>query len=85
MFAKIVIIVLLLTICVALFSGMVFMLKDKSDKRRMARALSWRVGLQLALIAFLALAASQGWIKPHSIDGSDPLAATPKPTNGAQP
>ena len=67
MLPKIVIVVFLIAIVVALFSGLAFMLKDKSDKRRMVRALTWRVGLQLALILFLLLAMWMGWITPHSV------------------
>ena len=69
MFAKIAIVLFLLAIVTALFSGMWFMLKDKSDKRRTVTALSWRVGLQVALILFLILAAYMGWITPHSVSG----------------
>lgn len=65
--AKIAVVVLLLAIVVALFSGMFYLLKDGSDKRRTVRALTWRVGLQLALILFLALAYFMGWIEPHGL------------------
>ena len=64
---KIVVVVMLLAVVTALFSGMFFMLKDGSDKRRTVRALSWRVGLQAALIGFLVLAYFMGWIEPHSV------------------
>ena len=64
---KIAVVLMLLAIVVALFSGMYFMLKDGSDKRRTVRALSWRVGLQVALILFLVLAYFMGWIQPHNI------------------
>ncbi len=64
---KIAVVLMLVAIVVALFSGMFFMLKDGSDKRRTVRALTWRVGLQVALIAFLVLAYFMGWIQPHSI------------------
>lgn len=69
MLAKSAIIALLIAIIVALFMGMVFMLKDRSDKRRTVTALTWRVGLQVALILFLMLAAWMGWITPHSVSG----------------
>lgn len=67
MIPKLAIVVFLIAIVVALFSGMYYMLKDGSDKRRTVRALSWRVGLQVALIAFLALAYVMGWIEPHGV------------------
>ena len=65
--AKIAVVVMLLAIVVALFSGMFYMLKDGSDKRRTVKALTWRVGLQLALILFLVLAYFMGWIEPHGL------------------
>ena len=46
---------------------MFYMLKDGSDKRRTVKALTWRVGLQLALILFLVLAYFMGWIEPHGL------------------
>lgn len=67
MLPKLAVVLLLLAIVVALFSGMFFMLKDGSDKRRTVNALTWRVGLQLALIAFLVLAYFMGWIQPHGV------------------
>lgn len=64
---KIIVVVMLLAVVTALFSGMYFMLKDGSDKRRTVRALTWRVGLQAGLIGFLVLAYFMGWIEPHSV------------------
>lgn len=69
--AKIALILMLLAIIVALFSGLFFMLKDGSDKRRTVRALTWRVGLQAALLAFLVIAYFMGWIQPHNINPHD--------------
>ena len=69
MFAKLAIGAFMVAILVALFLGMVFMLKDKSDRRRTVTALTWRVGLQVALVLFLVLAAYMGWITPHRVGG----------------
>ncbi|MGH8528545.1 MAG: twin transmembrane helix small protein [Nevskiales bacterium] len=59
----------LLAILVALFSGLYFLVKDRGgqDSKRVVNALTWRVGLQLALIAFLVLAFFMGWLRPHGI------------------
>ncbi len=65
--AKIAVILMLLAVIAALFSGLFFLVKDGSDKRRAVRALSWRVGLQVALIGFLALAYFMGWLHPHNL------------------
>lgn len=35
------------------------------DSRRMARSLTWRIGLSVALFALLFLAWGLGWIQPH--------------------
>jgi len=64
---KIAVVLMLLAIVVALFSGMYFMLKDGSDKRRTVRALTWRVGLQVGLIGFLVISYFMGWIEPHNL------------------
>lgn len=64
---KIAIILLLLAVVVALFTGMYFLIKDGSDKRRVARALSWRVGLQVALVLFMVLSYFMGWLQPHNL------------------
>lgn len=67
MASKLIIAVLLLAILVSLFSGLFFLIKDSSQSKRTLRALSLRVGLQVALIAFLLLATTLGWIHPHGL------------------
>ena len=71
MFAKIIVVALLVAIVVALFSGAYFLLKDRAsnDNRRTLRALRWRVALQVSLILFLVLAYFMGWIQPHNLQG----------------
>ena len=69
MIAKLVIVVLILAILVALFSGLVFLVKGpgKHHDRRTLHALTWRIGLQVLLILFLVVAFFMGWIKPHGL------------------
>ncbi len=67
MLAKLSIAVLLIAIVVSLFSALFFMLKDSSKSKRTVRALSLRVGLQVALIVFLLVATTMGWIHPHGL------------------
>jgi succinate dehydrogenase hydrophobic anchor subunit len=69
MLSKTVIIVLLLAILASLFSGMAFLVRDPSDKRRVARALTVRIVLSVALIVFLVVGFFMGWIQPHGIGG----------------
>ena len=67
MLPKIILLTLLAAIVVSLFSGLFFMMNDKSDKRRMLTALKVRVGLSIALLIFLALAFTNGWLQPHGL------------------
>jgi hypothetical protein len=67
--AKIVLVVLLLAIVASLFSGLFFLLKDDSSRRRTLTMLKIRVGLSIALLIFLALAFMNGWLKPHGLGG----------------
>ncbi|MDE2148548.1 MAG: DUF2909 domain-containing protein [Gammaproteobacteria bacterium] len=69
MAAKIVVLVLLAGIVAALLSAGVFLVKDPSRSRRMVWALTLRVALSIALIAFLAVAYLAGWIHPHGLGG----------------
>jgi hypothetical protein len=80
MLPKIFVVLLLLAIVTALFSAVFFLVKDPSDKshRRTMRALAWRVGLQVALIIFLIVAFTRGWIQPHGFN-EKPAALTPAP------
>lgn len=62
-----VIAVFLFAIVIALGAGMVFLVKDDGDQRRTIRALTWRIGLSLALIAMLVLGYYLGLIQPHGV------------------
>lgn len=64
---KIIVVLLLAAIVATLFSGLFFMMKDASGKRRMLTALKIRVALSITLIAFLALAYYMEWIVPHGL------------------
>lgn len=68
MLPKLIVTVLLVAIVISLFSALFFMMKDSSRSRRTVRALTMRVGLQVALIVFLLIATSMGWIRPHGLE-----------------
>ncbi len=53
---KIVIVVLLLLVVVSLFSGLLFMYRDKGQSKRTVIALTIRVGLSLAILAMVVAA-----------------------------
>ena len=50
---KVVVILLLLAIIGSLFSGLFFLYRDRASGQRMARALTWRIGLSIALFLML--------------------------------
>ena len=67
MLPKVIVVVLLAAIVASLLFAGFFLTKDNSNQRRMLTALKVRVGLSIALLVFLAIAFSQGWLKPHGI------------------
>ncbi|UCE75770.1 MAG: twin transmembrane helix small protein [Gammaproteobacteria bacterium] len=67
MLIKILIITTLLAILVSLASGMVFLVKDKGQSQRTAKALTVRITLSVALFGLLMLGIFTGHIKPHGI------------------
>ncbi len=69
MIIKLLIILMLLAIVASLAYGLVFLVKDDHDSKRMVRALTWRISLSVALFVLLMLAWSQGLIHPHGLGG----------------
>ncbi len=55
----------LLGIVLSLGSALVHLVRGKGDSKKMARALTLRVGLSILLFVLLLLAWSLGWIQPH--------------------
>ena len=64
---KVVIGVMLLVILASLFSALVFLLRDRGGSGRTVRALTWRIGLSIALFVLLIVASLMGWIQPHGV------------------
>jgi len=64
---KILIVACLLGIVVSLGTGMFHLVKDKSESKRMANALTVRIALSVALFILLFIAWKQGLIQPHGI------------------
>ena len=66
MIFKIVILALLLVVIFSLGSALAAMAKgDKSDK--MLKALSWRIGLSVAIFILLLIGQAMGFITPHGL------------------
>ena len=64
---KIVIGLMFVLIIVSLFSGLFFLVRDPGDSKRTVRALTYRIGLSIALIVLLLLSAWMGWMQPHGV------------------
>lgn len=67
MFAKAAIIMVMILILIALISGLFFLVRDEGKTKRPVKALSWRIGLSVALFFFLFLAFGLNWIAPHGL------------------
>lgn len=67
MLIKTLIVLTLLAIVISLGSGMVFLLKDKGQTSRTAKALTVRIVLSVTLFGLLMLGVFTGHIKPHGI------------------
>ena len=61
---KLLILIAFGAILASLASGLVYLFKDDSDSRRTVRALTWRIGLSLALFVLLLVAYWAGLIEP---------------------
>lgn len=68
MLVKAFIVLVLLAILFSLFSGMMFLVKDKGQSERTVRALTVRIALSVALFVLLMIAFATGLIQPHGIN-----------------
>jgi hypothetical protein len=64
---KLLVILILLAILGSLGSGLYYLTSDQNASGRLARALTWRIGLSLALFVFLIVAGLLGWITPARV------------------
>lgn len=61
------IVAFLIVILWNLGAGLYYLLTDRGETKRTVNALTWRIGLSVALIAIVILGIYTGWIKPHGI------------------
>ncbi len=59
--------IILLAIIVSLGSALRFLVSDDGKTDRVLKALTWRIGLSVALFALLMIAWYSGLIQPHGI------------------
>lgn len=79
MLVKTIIVVWLLVVVAVLLGGGVFLVKDRSDSRRVFRSLALRVALSVSLVAFILLSYWMGWIRPHPpYQGAAPAVSQPR-------
>ncbi|HEX6928549.1 MAG TPA: DUF2909 domain-containing protein [Gammaproteobacteria bacterium] len=65
---KLLVALIFIAILFALGSAMLQLLNPKrKDRKGMAKALTWRIGMSIVLFLFLLLAYQLGWIAPHAI------------------
>lgn len=69
MFAKILIITILLGIVGSLGLALVFMVRDGGSTSRTAKALTFRISISVALFALLFILWWAGVITPHGVNG----------------
>ena len=62
-----VVILLLIIILVALFSGMFFLVRDKGQTDRTVKSLTVRIVLSIVLFILLIIGFATGLIEPHGI------------------
>jgi hypothetical protein len=67
--ARLFIILVLIAIVASLGSALLQLSRGKGDSQKMLRALTWRIGLSVALFLLLLLAWRMGFIRPHGLQG----------------
>ncbi len=68
LWTKVLIVGFLLFITYNLFAGLYFMLAGGGDSERMAKSLTWRIGLSIVLFMLLLIGLKTGFIQGHGIE-----------------
>ena len=63
---KLLVILILGGIIASLGSGLFHLVSDRDASGGLVKALTWRIGLSVALFAFLVVAGLNGWIAPNT-------------------
>jgi uncharacterized membrane protein YsdA (DUF1294 family) len=73
MLVKVIILAMLTAVLVALGSAVFAMLGARRDHTRMARALTWRIGLSVLLFVLLLAGFASGVLQPHPAIPPNPM------------
>ena len=65
------VILLLLSVLVSLFSGLYYLVRDQGQTKRTLRSLTLRIAISLALFLILFVGLATGLIRPHGLPPSD--------------
>ena len=64
---KLLILLAFVAIVASLASGLVYLFKDEHDSKRLVKALTWRIGLSVALFIVLLVAYALGLVTPGQL------------------
>ena len=67
MLPKLIVVVIFLGVLASLGSGLVYLIRDKGQTDRTAKALTLRIGISIALFALLFIMWGAGLIQPHGV------------------
>ncbi|NKC15703.1 MAG: twin transmembrane helix small protein [Gammaproteobacteria bacterium] len=66
-FGKVLVIVIFVAILATLGSALRYLVKERGDSNRLAKSLTLRIGLSIALFALLYILNLAGLIEPHGL------------------
>jgi len=67
MFAKVIVVAILLGIVSSLGMALFYMVKDRGTSTRSARALTLRIGVSIGLFVLLLILGATGLLSPHGV------------------
>ena len=65
------VILLLLSVLISLFSGLVYLVRDQGQSKRTLKSLTLRIAISLALFLILFVGLATGLIHPHGLPVTD--------------
>jgi len=64
---KLILVLVFIAVLYNLGAALFHMMTDKGQSGRMAKSLTWRIGLSVGLILLVILGILAGWIQPHGL------------------